>query len=132
MLITLLDSFIPVPLAVKKVQNATVMEGRDLTKECKVTTGTPPVTVFWEDVNSGQIIDGKLLIITNIARYQTEYKCIANNTCGSVWKTMFIDVQCKNLQHFYTPIFLLFNEALVTCYYNNNGAESHFYYDEKF
>ena len=118
MLITLLDSFIPVPLAVKKVQNATVMEGRDLTKECKVTTGTPPVTVFWEDVNSGQIIDGKLLIITNIARYQTEYKCI--------------DVQCKNLQHFYTPIFLLFNEALVTCYYNNNGAESHFYYDEKF
>ena len=46
--IKLLDSFIPVPPAVKKVQNATVMEGRDLTKECKVTTGTPPVTVFWK------------------------------------------------------------------------------------
>ena len=98
MLITPLDSFIPVPPAVEQVQNETVMEGTDLTKECKVTTGTPPLTVFWENVNSGQIIDGKLLIITNITRYQTEYKYIANNTCGSVWKTMFIDVHCKNLQ----------------------------------
>ena len=98
MLITPLDSFIPVPPAVEQLQNETVMEGTDLTKECEVTTGTPPLTVFWENVNSGQIIDGKLLIITNITRYQTEYKCIANNTCGSVWKTMFLDVHCKNLQ----------------------------------
>ena len=97
MLITPLDSFIPVPPVVEQVQNATVVEGTDLRKECKVTTGTPPLTVFWENVKSGQIIDGRLLIITNITRYQTEYKCIANNTCGSVWKTMLIDVQCKNL-----------------------------------
>ena len=97
MLITPLDYFIPVPTAVEQVQNATVIEGTDLTKECKVTTGTPPLTVFWENVKSGEIIDGKLLTITNITRYQTEYKCIANNTCGSVWKMMFIDVQCKNL-----------------------------------
>ena len=97
MLITPLDSFIPVPPVVEQVQNAAVVEGTDLTKECKVTTGTPPLTVFWENVKSGQIIDGRLLIITNITRYQTEYKCIANNTCGSVWKTMLIDVQCKNL-----------------------------------
>ena len=124
MLITPLDSFIPVPPAVEQVQNSSVMEGTDLTKECEVTTGTPPLTIFWENVNSGQIIDGKLLIITNITRYQTEYKCIANNTCGSVWKTIFIDVQCKNLerltflhQHFYLLIFFMFNEALVTCYY---------------
>ena len=124
MLITPLDSFIPVPPAVEQVQNSSVMEGTDLTKECEVTTGTPPLTVFWENVNSGQIIDGKLLIIANITRYQTEYKCIANNTCGSVWKTIFIDVQCKNLQrltflhqHFYLLIFFMFNEALVTCYY---------------
>ena len=124
MLITPLDSFIPVPPAVEQVQNSSVMEGTDLTKECEVTTGTPPLTIFWENVNSGQIIGGKLLIITNITRYQTEYKCIANNTCGSVWKTIFIDVQCKNLQrltflhqHFYLLIFFMFNEALVTCYY---------------
>ena len=97
MLITPLDSFIPVPPVVEQVQNATVVEGTDLTKECKVTTGTPPLTVFWANVKSGQIIDGRLLIITNITRYQTEYKCIANNTCGSVWKTMLIDVQCKSL-----------------------------------
>ena len=97
MLITALDSFIPVPPAVEQVQNATVMEGTDLTKECNVTTGTPPLTVFWENVKSGQITDGKLLIITNITRYQKGYKCIASNACGSVWKTMFIDVQCKNL-----------------------------------
>ena len=97
MLIIPLDSFIPVPPVVEQVQNAAVVEGTDLTKECKVTTGTPPLTVFWENFKSGQIIDGRLLIINNITRYQTEYKCIANNTCGSVWKTMLIDVQCKNL-----------------------------------
>ena len=92
MLITPLDSFIPVPPTVEQVQNATVMEGTDMTKECNVTTGTPALAVFWANVKSSQITDGKLLIITNITRYQTEYKCIANNTCGSVLKTMFIDV----------------------------------------
>ena len=50
--------------AVEQVQNATVMDGTDLTKECNVTTGTPPLSVFWENAKSGQIIDGKLLIIT--------------------------------------------------------------------
>ena len=96
MLITPLASFVPVSPAVEQVQNATVMDGTDLTKECNLTTGTPPSAVFGENARSGQIIDGKLLIITNITRYQTEHKCIANN-CGSVWKTMFIDPQCKNL-----------------------------------
>ena len=81
----------------EQVQNATVKEGRDVTKECNVTTGTPPLTVFWENVKSGQVTTGKLLNITNITRYQTEYRCVANSTCGSVLTTMFIDVQCKNL-----------------------------------
>ena len=137
MLFPPLDSFIPIPPTVEQVQNATVMEGTDLTKECEVTTGTPPLAVFWENVNSGHIIDGKLLIITNITRYQTEYKCIVNNTCGSVWKTMFIDVHCKNLQrltflhqHFHMLVFFPFNEALVTFYYKS--AEIHFHYDGKF
>ena len=65
--------------------------------ECKVTTGSPPLTVFWENVKSGQVIIGKLLNITHITRYQTEYRCIANNTCGSDSSTIFIDVQCKNI-----------------------------------
>ena len=95
--ITPSDFSLPVPPAVEQVQNATVKEGRDVTKECNVTTGTPPLTVFWENVKSGQITTGKLLDITNITRYQTEYRCVANNTCGSVLTTMFIDVQCKNL-----------------------------------
>ena len=47
MLITPLDSFIPVPPAVEQVQNSSVMEGTDLTKECEVTTGTPPLTIFF-------------------------------------------------------------------------------------
>ena len=95
--ITPSDFSLPVPPAVEQVQNATVKEGRDVTKECNVTTGTPPLIVFWENVKSGEITTGKLLNITNITRYQTEYRCVANNTCGSVLTTMFIDVQCKNL-----------------------------------
>ncbi|XP_022803126.1 hemicentin-1-like [Stylophora pistillata] len=83
------------PPAMEQVQNATVIEGTDLTKECSVTAGTPPLTVFWKNVNSGQVIPGKLLNITNITRYQKEHRCIANNSCGSVWTTMFIYVQYK-------------------------------------
>lgn len=48
-------------------------------------------------VKSGQVIIGKLLNINHITRYQTEYRCIANNTCGRDSLTMFIDVQCKNI-----------------------------------
>lgn len=83
------------PPAMEQVQNETVIEGTDLTKECSVTAGTPPLTVFWKNVNSGQVIPGKLLNITNITRYQKEHRCIANNSCGSVWTTMFIYVQYK-------------------------------------
>ena len=88
------------PPSVEQVQNITVMEGTHVTKECNVTTGTPPINIFWEDVKSGQVFEGKLLNITDITRYQTEYRCIANNTCGWVSTTMFIGVQCKNLYIF--------------------------------
>ena len=81
----------------ERVQNVTVKEGKNVLMECKVTTGSPPLTVFWENVKSGQVIIGKLLNITHITRYQTEYRCIANNTCGSDSSTIFIDVQCKNI-----------------------------------
>ena len=79
----------------ERVQNVTVKEGKNVSM--KVTTGSPPLTVFWENVKSGQVIIGKLLNITHITRYQTEYRCIANNTCGSDSSTIFIDVQCKNI-----------------------------------
>ena len=84
--------------AVEKVLNIAVDEGGHVTKECNVT-GTPSPTVCWKNINTSEVIYGKLLNITNISRNQRgEYKCFANNTCGSDSSTMFIDVQCKN-QH---------------------------------
>ena len=85
------------PPAVEKVLKITVEEGGHVTKECKVTAGTPSPTVFWKIVDTSEVIYGKLLNITNIRRNQRgEYKCFVNNTCGSDSSTMFIDVQCKN------------------------------------
>lgn len=67
-----------------------------MTEECNLTAGTPPPYQFWQNVKTGQfVITGKLLTITNITRHQTEYKCVANNTCGRASATMFIDVKCK-------------------------------------
>ena len=67
-----------------------------MTGECNLTAGTPPLHLFWQNVKTGQFVEtGKLLTITNITRYQTEYGCVANNTCGRASATMFIDVQCK-------------------------------------
>ena len=69
-----------------------------MTKECNVTAGTPPLNHFWKNVKTGQVTEGKLLTIINIRRNQSgEYRCIANNTCGSESTGMFIDVHCKNL-----------------------------------
>ena len=87
------------PPAVEKVLKIAVKEGGPVTEECKVTAGTPSPTEFWKIVDTSEVIYGKLLNITNIRRNQSgEYKCFANNTCGSDSSTMFIDVQCKN-QH---------------------------------
>ena len=84
--------------AVEKVLNIAVDEGGHVREECNVT-GTPFPTVFWKNINTSEVIYGRLLNITNISRNQRgEYKCFANNTCGSDSSTMFIDVQCKN-QH---------------------------------
>ena len=75
-----------------------------MTKECNVTSGTPPLNVFWKDVKNGQVIKGKLLTIINIRRNQSgEYRCIVNNTCGKESTGMFIDVHCKKLYVFTRP-----------------------------
>ena len=87
------------PPAVEQVLKITVEEGEHVTKECKLTAGTPSPILFWKIVNTSEVIYGKLLNITKISRNQRgEYNCFANNTCGSDSSTMFIDVQCKN-QH---------------------------------
>ena len=84
----------------EQIQNVTVQEGRDVAEECKVTSEThnPVVFVFWENVNTGEVSHGNLLNITDIRRNQRgEYRCFANNSCGSDFTTIFIDVQCKDI-----------------------------------
>ena len=74
----------------------TVMEGKNVTGECNLSAGTPPLNQFWQNVKTDKFVEsGKLLTITNITRYQTEYGCVANTTCGRASTTMFIDEQCK-------------------------------------
>ena len=85
-----------VPAALGQIQNVTVEEGGNVTKECNETAGTPPLNVSWQYVKTGQVTKGKLLTIINIRRNQSgEYRCLANNTCGNESTTMFINVQCK-------------------------------------
>ena len=82
----------------EQIQNVTVEEGRNVTKECSVTAGTPPLNYLWKNVKTVQLTKEKLLTIINIRRNQSgEYRCIANNTCGNESTGMFIDVHCKNL-----------------------------------
>ena len=82
----------------EQIQNVTVEEGRNVTKECNVTAGTPPRNYFWKNMKTGQVTEGKLLNIPNIRRNESgEYRCTANNTCGNESTGMFIDVHCKNL-----------------------------------
>ena len=87
---------LPVPAALEQIQNVTVEEGRNVLKGCNVAAGTPPLNVFWKNVKTGHVTEGKLLTIINIRRNQSgEYRCIANNTCGNESTMMFINVQCK-------------------------------------
>lgn len=98
--VDLLPSELP---AVEHLQNATLDEGSNFTEECNVTAGIPSPAVFWA---TGNTFEGNPLIITNITRSQRgEYRCIANNTCGRVSATMFIDVQCKNIYN--TSLFVV-------------------------
>ena len=80
----------------EQLLNVTVEEGKNVTKECNVATGTSPLNFVWKNVKTGQVTEGKLLTIINIRRNQSgEYRCIANNTCGNESTTMFINVTCK-------------------------------------
>ena len=91
-------SSLPVPVAVEQIQNVTVEEGRNVTKECSVTAGTPLLNYFWKNVKTGQVTTEKRLTIINIRRNQSgEYRCTASNTCGNESTRMFIDVHCKKL-----------------------------------
>ena len=102
------------PTAVEQVLKITVEEGGHVTEECKVSAGTPSPTFFWKIVDTREVIYGKLLNITNIRRNQRgEYKCFANNTCGSDSSTVVTDVQCKNQDITLIIIHCLFSLSLV-------------------
>ena len=80
----------------KQLLNVTVVEIKNVTKECNEAAGTHPLNFFWTNVKTGQVTKGKLLNIPNIRRDQSgEYRCTANNTCGNESTTMFINVTCK-------------------------------------
>ena len=102
----------------EQIQNVKVEEGRNVTKECNVTAGTPPLNVFWKNVKTGQVTTGKLLTIINIRRSQSgEYRCIANNTCGNESTGMFIDVHCKNLYNVFIRLSNAYYTMLVSVLY---------------
>ena len=111
-------SSLPVPATLGQIQNATAEEGRNETKECNVTVGTP-LNVSWKNVKTGQFTKGKLLTIINVRRNQSgEYRCIANNTCGNESTGMFIDMHCKNLFKVFTWLSDVYYSMLVSVFYN--------------
>ena len=102
----------------EQIQNVTVEEGRNVTKECNVAAGTHPLNVSWENVKTGQVTKGKLLTIINIRRNQSgEYRCTANNTCGNESTGMFIDVHCKNLCNVFIRLSNVYYTMLVSVLY---------------
>ena len=111
-------SSLPVPATLGQIQNATAEEGRNETKECNVTVGTP-LNVSWKNVKTGQFTKGRLLTIINVRRNQSgEYRCIANNTCGNESTGMFIDMHCKNLFKVFTRLSDVYYSMLASVFYN--------------
>ena len=102
----------------EQIQNVTVEEGRNVTKKCSVTSGTPPLNYFWKNVKTGHVTTEKLLNIPNIRRNQSgEYRCTANNTCGNESTGMFIDVHCKNLYNVFIRLSNVYYKMLVSVLY---------------
>lgn len=66
------------------MQNVTVQEGSAVTKECKVTSGTANPTVFWENVNTGEVRYGKLLNITASEEIREENTAALQTTLAEV------------------------------------------------
>ena len=91
-----LNVFLTDSPTMEQLLNVTVEESKNVTKECNVAAGIPPLNYFWKNVKTDQITTGKLLTIINIRRnHSGEYRCTANNTCGNETTTMFINVDCK-------------------------------------
>lgn len=83
------------PSSIQPISDLEISEGENLTLICQVS-GTPPLTVFWINVGSGQRNNGKVLQFTNISRNEGgDYRCEASNECGNSSEAVNINVQCK-------------------------------------
>ena len=83
--------------AVKRIVNSSnsVIEGESFNMTC-MTSGGPEPNVYWIKVNSGARINGSVLNFTRINRNDIgQYRCEAENDCGSNSSVQSIEVFCK-------------------------------------
>ena len=74
------------------------MEGDSVSLNCKAMGSSAPF-VAWSKVGVGVVSLDRWLNITNITKEDRgQYKCFANNTCGSDVSFTSINVQCKILK----------------------------------
>ena len=83
------------PPSIEPIPDKNITDGENLTLICG-SSGTPPPTVFWIKVSSGQRTNENVLQLTNISRGEAgHYRCEASNVCGNTSEALTIDVQCK-------------------------------------
>ena len=86
---------IAVPASIQSIEDQFVIERRNTSLICNAS-GTPQPTVFWINVDSGQRTNSSVLKFTNVNRNEAgEYRCEANNDCGSAVEAVNVTVQCE-------------------------------------
>ena len=86
---------ISVPASIQSIEDQFVIERRNTSLICNAS-GTPQPTVFWINVDSGQRTNSSVLKFTNVNRNEAgEYRCEANNDCGSAVEAVNVTVQCE-------------------------------------
>ena len=86
---------IAVPASIQSIEDQFVIERRNASLICNAS-GTPQPTVFWINVDSGQRTNSSVLKFTNVNRNEAgEYRCEANNDCGSAVEAVNVTVQCE-------------------------------------
>ena len=94
---TIHDSFV---YMIKGASQTTVviLEGKELVYTCNQTR-YPENEVYWTKNNSGIVLHGELLNLTNIQRTESGvYLCEANHDPGNeieILEVIYVDVQCE-------------------------------------
>ena len=87
-----------VSASVNQIDNKTYLEGASVSLNCNVM-GFPAPFVAWSKIGVGVVSLDRWLNVTNITKADRgQYRCFANNTCGSDVKFTSINVQCKILK----------------------------------